>query len=306
MTVNYTTLLGLAKPVTGTEAGTWGTIVNDQITMLVEEAIASSVSLDVTAGNITLTTTNGVSNQARSAVLLVSGTPGTTRNIIAPSQSKVYVVINTSNAAVVVKGTASTGVTIPTNTQALVAWNGSDFVLIGVSTNNTQTLTNKTISVDSNTISGIAALSFVLSDGSGNIDGAVAQKAIPSGNVVGTSDTQTLSNKRIDPRVVSAGATSGSLTINGDITDVYKAEGLTGDITFLQPSGTPVDGQKLMIRLEDNGTGRNITWTTTSGAFRQVGIVLPSATLAGKVMYVGCSYNFTDSFWDAIAVAIQA
>lgn len=61
----------------------------------------------------------------------------------------------------------------------------------------TQTLTNKTISADNNTLSGIAASSFVLSNASGNIDGAAAQKAIPSGDVVGTSDTQTLTNKTL-------------------------------------------------------------------------------------------------------------
>jgi len=68
------------------------------------------------------------------------------------------------------------------------------FVLV---TSATQTMTNKTMSVDSNTISGIAASSFVLSNGSGVIDGSAAQKAIPAGVVVGTTDVQTLTNKTI-------------------------------------------------------------------------------------------------------------
>lgn len=66
-----------------------------------------------------------------------------------------------------------------------------------VGTSDTQTLTAKTINVDNNTISGIAASSFVLSDGSGNIDGAAGQKAIPAGVVVGTTDAQTLTTKTI-------------------------------------------------------------------------------------------------------------
>jgi hypothetical protein len=110
----------------------------------------------------------------------------------------------------------------------------------------------------------------------------------------------------IVPRVVAAAATTGNLTIAGDTTDVYKAEGLTGAITFLQPSGTPVDGQRLMIRIEDNGTARAITWTTSSGAFREVGISLPTTTVLGKVTYVGCIYNATDLFWDAVATVTQA
>ena len=66
-----------------------------------------------------------------------------------------------------------------------------------VDTAASQTLTNKTISADNNTISGIAASSFVLSNGSGNLDGSASAKAIPTGTVVGSSDTQTLTNKTI-------------------------------------------------------------------------------------------------------------
>jgi hypothetical protein len=108
-----------------------------------------------------------------------------------------------------------------------------------------------------------------------------------------------------DPRIVTAPATSGTLTINGDVTDVYVAEGLTGAITFAQPSGTPVDAQKLLIRLEDDGTARGITWTTSAGAFRAVGVTLPTTTVLSKVTYVGCVYNNTDSFWDVVAVTTQ-
>jgi len=116
----------------------------------------------------------------------------------------------------------------------------------------------------------------------------------------------TVSGTRINPRAVAAGATSGTLTPNGDTTDVFNAFGLTGTITVATPSGTPVDGQRLMLRFEDNGTGRGITWTGTSGAYRAVGVTLPTTTVASKVTYVGCVYNSTDIFWDVIAVATQA
>lgn len=125
-------------------------------------------------------------------------------------------------------------------------------------------------------------------------------------DVVTPTATQTLTNKRVNPRAVAAGATSGTLTPNGDTTDVFNAFGLTGAITVATPSGTPVDGQRLMLRFEDDGTGRGITWTTSSGAYRAVGVTLPTTTVASKVTYVGCVYNSTDIFWDAIAVATQA
>lgn len=131
MATAYTSLLGLALPVTGELSGTWGNVVNDEITSLLDSAIAGATSLDVTAGNITMTDNDGAADQARSAILLVTGTPGTSRNIVAPSRSKAYIVINGSDGAVVVKGSATTGVSIGAGQKALVAWNGSDFVWVG-------------------------------------------------------------------------------------------------------------------------------------------------------------------------------
>jgi hypothetical protein len=100
----------------------------------------------------------------------------------------------------------------------------------------TQTLTNKTISVDDNTVSGIAASSFVLSNASGNIDGTAAQKAIPSGVVVGTTDTQTLTNKTINLGSNTLVATSAQLA--AALTD----ETGTGSVVFSASpalTGTP-------------------------------------------------------------------
>lgn len=130
MTINYTTLLGLALPVTGTEANTWGDAVNDQITALLDSAVAGAVTINLTAGNVTLTTTNGAANEARMAILLLTGTPSTTRNVVAPSQSKTYIVINQSNASAVIKGSATTGATVQAGQAATCVWNGTDFEIV--------------------------------------------------------------------------------------------------------------------------------------------------------------------------------
>lgn len=132
MATQYTNLLGFALPVTGELAGTWGDVVNNSITELVEDSIAGTATASVTSGNWTLSTTgSGASNEARCAILVPTGSPGVSRNIIAPSSSKAYIVDNQSNAAVVLKGSATTGVTIAAGTKALCAWNGTDFVQVG-------------------------------------------------------------------------------------------------------------------------------------------------------------------------------
>ena len=128
---NFSPLLGLALPTTGDLSGTWGTTVNDSITGLIDSAVAGTTTLSADA-DVTLSTTNGAANQARNAVILWTASNGaTTRNITAPAQSKAYVVINAGTGSIVVRGSGpTTGVTIPSGTKALVAWNGSDFVKI--------------------------------------------------------------------------------------------------------------------------------------------------------------------------------
>jgi len=128
MTTAYTSLLGLALPQTGDLSGTWGDTVNGSITSLLDTAVAGSATASVASGDWTLTTTDGAANQARAAILIPTGSPGVSRNIIAPSKSKAYIVVNQSNADVVIKGAATTGVTITAGSKAIVAWNGSDFV----------------------------------------------------------------------------------------------------------------------------------------------------------------------------------
>ena len=140
MATNYTNLLGFALPTTGELSGTWGQVVNDSITELVEDSIAGTATASVTSGDWTLSTTgSGAANEARCAIIRPTGSPGVSRNVIAPSSSKAYIVDNQSNASIVFKGAATVGVTIAAGKQALVAWNGSDFVQVGASAGGSDT-----------------------------------------------------------------------------------------------------------------------------------------------------------------------
>lgn len=139
MPSSYTSLLGLVLPATGELTSTWGTTVNTSLTQLVEDSIAQYSTASVTSGDWTLTTTaGGVSNEARTAILIATGAPATTRYIYAPAQSKSYVIINncTDQSSVYIRGGTSssytTGVEIEALGSALVAWDStaSDFVKI--------------------------------------------------------------------------------------------------------------------------------------------------------------------------------
>jgi len=133
MATAYTSLLGLALPVTGELSGTWGDTVNNSITSLLDSAISGTTTLSSDA-DVTLTTTTGAANTSRQAVLLWTAGGTVTRNITAPAQSKVYVVINASSStqSIVLRGAGpTTGVTIIQGEKAVCAWNGTDFVKTG-------------------------------------------------------------------------------------------------------------------------------------------------------------------------------
>ncbi len=133
MATAYTSLLGLALPVTGELSGTWGATVNDEITALLDSAVAGTTSITADA-DITLSDTDGAANETRQAVILWNPATGTTtRNITAPARSKAYIVINASGGtqSIVLRGAGpTTGVTIIKGEKALCAWDGSDFVKV--------------------------------------------------------------------------------------------------------------------------------------------------------------------------------
>ena len=141
MATSYTSLLGLALPVTGELAGTWGDTVNNSITSLLDTAVAGTTTLSTDA-DVTLTTTTGASNQARQAILLCSGARTALRTITAPAQSKIYVVINNTTGGFGVKlvgAGPTTGITVAAGKTAVLVWNGSDFVEVAPATATTAT-----------------------------------------------------------------------------------------------------------------------------------------------------------------------
>lgn len=116
------------------------------------------------------------------------------------------------------------------------------------------------------------------------------------------SSTDTLTNKRIQPRVYSTTST-GTLTPDVSTYDTFILTAQAAGLTVAAPTGTPVQGEKMMFRIKDNGTSRTLTW---NAIFRALGVWLPSATTINKTIYIGAIYNSADTKWDVISSLVEA
>jgi hypothetical protein len=116
------------------------------------------------------------------------------------------------------------------------------------------------------------------------------------------SSTSTLTNKNIVERVVTT-TDDATAVIDTDACDQYQLTAIANATEF-SVSGTPTNGQKLLIRYVDAGTTKNLTYAADT--FRVIGVTLPTATVANKTGYIGCVYNSAASRWDVLAVGLQA
>ena len=130
MATTYSTSLKLALIGDGDQAGIWGQTTNTNLGTLLEQAITGVQSITMVDANYTLTNFNGVTNEARNAVLIVTGTNNAIRDLIPPVVEKLYTIVNntTGGFAIRVIGGSGTGVNIPNGATCLVYCDGTNFV----------------------------------------------------------------------------------------------------------------------------------------------------------------------------------
>ena len=142
MTVNRTTLLDLPIITTGTESGAWGNITNNGLSQYMDIAIAgmnSLTSANFTAGALTLANTLGDSSatniaagSAQYATIRVSSL-AVNSTITAPGSNRSYRIINAdATYSLTIKASGQTGVTFLPGQTGVVAFNGTDYVIVGV------------------------------------------------------------------------------------------------------------------------------------------------------------------------------
>lgn len=147
----------------------------------------------------------------------------------------------------------------------------------------------------------VANTTWVVTDSNGILENNNGNKTGVYGNVVDTA-AQTLSSKRIDPRVSSTTSAS-SLTPTIASYDQYIYTALAANLTINAPTGTPVNGNKLLFAIKDNGTSRTLTW---NAAFAAAGIAMPTLTTVSKWHYIGFIYNATADKWHCIAATKES
>lgn len=116
------------------------------------------------------------------------------------------------------------------------------------------------------------------------------------------SSTSTITNKRNQPRIVSAASytTDTGTSLDFSTCDIFIVTAQAWALKFNNPSGSPQHWEKIMIRIKDSWTARALTYDTQ---YRAVGVTLPTTTVISKTLYLGGVWNTTDTKLDIIAVS---
>lgn len=125
---------------------------------------------------------------------------------------------------------------------------------------------------------------------------------LPAANdiLVGKATTDTFTNKRITQRVVTV-TNATTLTPDGDNSDVSVQANTQagGTLTIAAPTGTPTDGQKLIIRVKSTNAQ---TYSFNATYAFSTTVTAPTTLGAGKTDYIGLMWNATNTKWDVVAV----
>jgi hypothetical protein len=260
MPTSYTSLLGLALPVTGELSGTWGDTVNDYITQYVDAAAAGTQTISGSQTAVTLTVTNGTSltqvgsgssGSAQYAVINCTGNPAGLLTITAPASSRQYLIINatsTNQSVKIVGAGPTTGVTLVTGESAIVAWNGSDYVKVASSTADGVT----TISFGTTGLTPATATS-----------GAVTVAGTLATTNGGTALTSFTANQIFYASSTSAFGQSSGLTFDGTN---FATTGTSSGTKFIPTGGTATGNGMFLATTNTLGFSTNGTQALTLDA----------------------------------------
>ena len=208
MSSQYTTSLQIQKIGNGEQSGIWGSTTNTNWD-LIEQAVAGVRTITMSNNNYTLTALNGLSDEARNMVLVVTGTNNTTYQVIAPLVSKMYVVTNNTSGGNAITIGASTGsiITIPNGVTAQVYCDGSTGFYSAQTGSAGNFLINGNLSVTGNQVD-VGSFSAT----SIGISGAATFATIPTAPTATTGDNSTnLATTAFVQNAIPVGSITGQI-----------------------------------------------------------------------------------------------
>ena len=290
MSSTYSTSLKLELIGNGDQSGTWGTTTNNNLGTLLEQAITGVQAITMSNADYTLSNYNGTSDEARNAVLFVSGTNSDIRKIVAPqSQNKLYTIFNNTSGgyAITIGAPTGTAVTIPSGVTATVFTNGSDFYSAqtgsagNFTVNGTLTATGLTDTGNMSVGGTFTATSGTVTIGSGAITGimtAPTQTAGDNSTKIATTayvNTATGSLGTMATQNANAVAITGG-SINGIYPAIPVASGGTG-VTSLTANSVVLGNNTSSVQTVAPGTAGNVltsdgtTWNSTAFTIKGLG-----------------------------------
>lgn len=243
-----TTSLQLQQITTGDQSGTWGTSTNTNM-QLIDDSIAGIANITFNGStNYTLSVVNYASDESRKMAIIANGSPGSFNQIVAPLVTKFYIVVNRTNAAIIIGATTGTTVTIPytaTPSAMVVYCDGTDFKPASNSTSGTFTADifsgsgiGLTGTATSLSIGGNAATATSATTATNLANGTAGAIAYQSG-----SGATSFLNLGTNTYLLSAGATTpqyisqASLTVGSATTATNVAGGAAGSLVYQTGSG---------------------------------------------------------------------
>jgi len=277
MATQFSTLLKLALPTQGELTGSWGDVVNNNITSMVEEAVAGLKTINTWSSNsATLSTANGTTAESRAAILnLTDSTSDLTgaATLICPTLTKVFIVKNSTGEVVTVKTASGSGMAIANGSTSIVFCDGTNVVeaITGI-TGNLAVGGNLTVAGNA-TVTGTTTFNGgTLTLGDSAADNVVFGADVNSSIIPNTDDTFDLGSASQEWRnlfldgtanidiLLADTATIDSVNIDG------KVITMTGDTsdTAIFTAGT--NGTLTIVTTDAAGAAANITITADGTA----------------------------------------
>jgi len=280
----YSTSLKLTLIGDGEQTGTWGSTTNTNFGTLLEQAIVGQTTITMANADYTLTNLNGTTDEARSAVLILTGNQNATYSVIVPAVPKLYMVTNNLNASAIayIKPSGGSTFQVPNGRTMYLYTNGTTFYALDY------------VSYAQNLVSG------------GTITtGAISCTSLTStGAIIGT--TGTFSGAII-------GTTINGTTITAGTQFTGLGTGLSGTAASLSIGGTALNitassntSLTSLANLVTVGIITSGTWSGSFGAVSGANLTnITGANVTGTVANATTAVNSTNATNATTAVTVS-